>query len=107
MIRYKEIVLFYISVVLIGLFEYYLADLKVSNAVFYSILFSIVVTKLAGFLYFAFKRMMLISQPGISYFSFLVFVAVNILLIIVSFSADFFNIFIYDPEALSGMEEAT
>jgi hypothetical protein len=85
---------------------YFLEQTAIDKIVLYSIIFLVAILKLSYFVKNNYSKLREFSKMNISYFGFLLFVAINILLMVFSFAIDYFSIFILDHNSFSGVEEA-
>jgi hypothetical protein len=102
----KNIAILFTIVILSGATVYFIEQLDIPRSLLYSLIFAVTIGKIYFFLTHSYKKLLHISRADITYFSFLLFVATNIFLMVISFCADYFCIFTIDPTSFSGVEEA-
>jgi hypothetical protein len=107
MINYKETIFLYIIILTLGVSMYFIEQTNIDKAILYTFIFLVAMAKLAYFIKSNYTKLLEFSKINISYFGFLLFVAINILLMVFSFAIDYFTIFNIDPDSFSGVEDAT
>lgn len=89
-----------------GVGMYFIEQTNIDKIFLYIIIFIVAMAKLSFFIKSNYSKLLKFSKINISYFSFLLFVAINILLMVFSFAIDYFTIYIIDPTSFSGVEDA-
>jgi hypothetical protein len=107
MLKYKGTIFLYVAVLSLGVIMYFIEKTNISKTLLYSFIFLLAIVKLSCFLRINYTKLKEFSKINISYFSFLFFVAVNILLMVFSFAIDYFSIYLIDPDSFSGVEDAS
>lgn len=100
----RKTILKYLFVILAGALVFYIDSLEFVNSIFtnFLILF-LVIFKTAFFIAESIKKILETTRNNISYHHFLGFMAINILLIILSFSVDYLCLYQVDPAAFKGL----
>jgi hypothetical protein len=107
MISYKETIILFLTILTLGVFMYFVEQTNIDKLFLYTFIFMVAIVKLLYFIRYNYIKLLKFSKINISYFSFLLFVAINILLMVFSFAIDYFSIFIIDHNSFSGVEDAT
>jgi hypothetical protein len=107
MISYKETIILFLAILMLGIFMYFVEQTNIDKLILYAFIFLVAIAKLFYFIRSNYTKLVRFSKINISYFGFLLFVAVNILLMVFSFGIDYFSIFIIDHNSFSGVEDAT
>jgi hypothetical protein len=105
--KYKELIIGFLLVLLFGMVEFFLIDVKASKAVVLTFVFLFSVTKVFYLVIRCFRRIVTISHMDLPYHRFLLFIAANVVLIVVSFSIDYLAVYHLDKTSFSGLEDTT
>ncbi|MFL5730061.1 MAG: hypothetical protein ACJ75J_11295 [Cytophagaceae bacterium] len=103
----KNILILLTIIIFSGLVVYFIEQLNLPKGLLYLVVFGVAIGKIYFFLIHSYKKLINISRANVTYFNFMLFVAMNIFLMVVSFCADYFCIFVIDPNSFSGVEDAT
>ena len=95
--KYKELIIGFLLVILLGLTEYFIIEFKSPKGIslFFLFLFSLV--KVLYVVIRCFRRIVTIAHMDLPYHRFLMFIAANVVLIVFSFSIDYWSVFHLDP----------
>lgn len=101
--KFKDIIIENILVILFGLLIFYLDDREFKDAYSLALIFLFSLFKTGYFLASGFKKIVRFSKLNLSYYQFLAFIGLNIVMIIFSFSIDFLCLYQIDPVSFSGI----
>lgn len=97
-------ILKYIIVIALGFAVFYVDDLEFFDTVFSKIILLIIASaKCFYFIYISYKKILETNDKNIPYHNFLIFMAVNVSLIIVSFAVDNYCLYKMEPASFSGL----
>ncbi len=100
----KDIILKNGVIILLGVVVFYLDDLEVVNPVINTwFVFALAIAKNIFFIIQSLKKIFHVINKNVAYFRFLIFMSVNILTIIFSYSVDFFCLYQIDPSHFTGL----
>jgi hypothetical protein len=105
--KYKELIIGFLLVVGFALVDFLMIDLMMPKGLILSTVFIFSLTKVLYIVIRCFKRIVTISHMDIPYHRFLLFIAANVSLIVVSFSLDYLAVYHLDNTSFSGLEETT
>jgi hypothetical protein len=105
--KYKEVIVGFLLVFLLGVAEYFLLKYGAPKWVCLSFIFLFSITKVLYIVIKCFRRIVTISHLDLPYHRFLLFIAANVSLIVFSFSLDYLSIYTYDPTSFTGLENTT
>ena len=105
--KYKELIIGFLMVVCFAAIEFYLIFIKAPKGLVLCVVFLFALTKVAYLVVKCFKRIVTISHMDLPYHRFLMFIAANVVLIVVSFSFDYLSIYRLDKTSFSGLEGTT
>jgi hypothetical protein len=100
----KDIIILYTIVVVSGTIMYFVEHLDLNKYLLYAFVFSVMIAKMWYFMVSIYKKLVHFSK---SYFRFLFFISMNILLMVISFAVDYYCIYLIDVNSFSGLEDAT
>lgn len=99
-----NVVVKYLIVIALGVLVFYLDDLEFLDSIYAKIiLLSICLGKSAYFVYISFKKILETNEKNIPYHNFLLFMAVNVSLIVISFGIDNYCLFQIEPNSYAGI----
>ena len=105
--KYKELIIGFLLVVCFALIEFFLFKWKAPKALILTTVFVFSLIKVLYIVIRCFKRIVTISHMDLPYHRFLLFIAVNVVLIVVSFSLDYLVVYNLDKTSFSGLEGTT
>jgi hypothetical protein len=103
--KYKELIIGFLLVFILGLAEYFIIEVKSARAISLTFVFLFSLIKVLYVVILCFKRIVNIAHLDLPYHRFLLFIAANVVLIVFSFSIDYWSIYHMDPKSFSGLEE--
>jgi hypothetical protein len=103
--KYKSIVIENVLVILFGVLIFYLDNLEFSHAYNKGLILCFSLFKTVFFLTTGFKKIMQFTKLDLGYHQFLVFISINILMIIFSFTVDFLCLYQIDRASFSGIPD--
>jgi hypothetical protein len=102
--NFKDITLKSLAIISLGLTIFYIDYFEFWNPLYTTILLVIISLFKSGFFVIqSYKKISDTSNQNVEYYHFLFFMAINIVLIIISFGIDFFCLHQIDPKAFSGV----
>ncbi len=105
--KYKELIIGFLLVICFGAVAFFLIDCHASKTVILSFVFLFSITKILYLVIKCFRRIVTISHMDLPYHRFLLFIAVNVVLIVFSFSIDYLAVYHLDKTSFSGLEDTT
>jgi hypothetical protein len=102
----KHILILFMIIAISGMAVYFIEQQNIDRSLIYALIFTVTIGKIFFFITNSYKKLIHITRANMTYFGFLVFVSMNIFLMVVSFSVDYFCIFTIDPASFSGVEDA-
>jgi uncharacterized membrane protein len=105
--KYKELTIAAFLVITVSLLEWFIVNGQKASILLILMIFGGCMLKVGYIMIKCFRRIVSISHKEIPYHSFLGFIALNILLVVITFSLDYFFVFQLDPNSFSGLETAT
>ncbi len=105
--KYKELIIGFLLVVCFALIEYFIIKIKAPKELVLALVFLFSISKVMYIVIKCFKRIVTISHTDLPYHRFLLFIAANVVLIVVSFSLDYLAIYRLDKTSFSGLEGTT
>lgn len=105
--KYKELLIAALLVLAVSLLEWIITSGQKTSTALIIIIFTGCLLKVGYIMIKCFRRIVSISHKEIPYHSFLGFIALNILLVVITFSLDYFFVFQLDPSSFSGLETAS
>lgn len=104
--KYRELNIAVIIVLFVSLIEWVLCQFSISKGILLTVIFTGCMLKVGYIMFRCFRRIVSISHKDVPYHSFLGFVALNIFLVVVAFSLDYYFVYRMDPNSFSGLETA-
>ena len=101
--KFKDIIIESILVILFGVFVFYLDDREFKGAYIKILIFVFALLKTGYFLASGFKKIVRYTKLNLSYYEFLLFLGLNIVMIIFSFTVDFLCLYQIDASSFSGI----
>lgn len=105
--KYKELIIGFLLVILLGVVQYSLLKLKLPRAVDLSFIFLFSIAKILYVVILCFRRIVAIAHMDLAYHRFLLFIAVNVVLIVFSFAFDYIAVFHLDRTSFTGLEDTS
>jgi hypothetical protein len=103
--RFKETFWKYLGVILLGMLVYEFIDWQQESNQWLSTVVALVVTaKTCFFFWFSFRKVLEVSSKDLPYHQFLLFMALNVALIILSFGFDNFCVYKANPTSFTGIK---
>ena len=102
--KYKELIIGFLLVVSFAIIEFLLIHNKAPKGIILTSIFIFSITKVLYLVIKCFKRIVTISHMDLPYHRFLLFIAANVVLIVVSFSLDYLSVYRLDKTSFTGLE---
>src|SRR6185312_1196747 len=99
----KSVFINSLFIILFGILIFYLDKMEFKDAYSIVLIFTCSIIKTGFFILTGFKKIVSFTRINLTYYKFLVFICVNVLLIVLSFSVDFLCLFQVDHKAFSGV----
>lgn len=103
--KYKELIIGFLLVILLGLTEYFIIEFKGPKGIGLTVIFLFALVKVLYVVILCFRRIVTIAHLDLPYHRFLLFIAANVVLIVFSFSFDYWSVFHMDPTSFTGLED--
>jgi hypothetical protein len=104
--RFKDIVIENLLIILFGVLIFYLDDIEFKDAYNKILVFTFAIIKSIYFIFGGFRKIVRFTKNNITYYKFLLFLGLNITLIIISFSVDYLCLYQIDPNSFTGLSES-
>jgi hypothetical protein len=102
--KFKDIIIRYLLVILLGFLVFYIDSFEFLENTFTKLLIlTLVLFKCLFFFIQSFKKILEATRNDVAYYHFLVFMAINIALIILSFGVDFLCLYQVEPSSFLGI----
>jgi hypothetical protein len=104
--NYREIIVKYLIVIVLGFTIFYLDDREVTSTSFNTALVLVIAAvKLFTLFFQSYKKIMQVIDQNVAFHKFLIYMTINIAVLITSFAVDFFCLYNIDPSNLFGMPQ--
>lgn len=103
--KFKDLIIENLLVILFGVLVFYLDDKEFKDAYNKVLIFLFCLFKTGYFLASGFRKIVRYSKLNLTYYQFLMFIALNIIFIIFSFAIDFLCLYQVDPSSFSGISK--
>ena len=102
--NYKEIIVKYFIIILGGFFIFYLENKEILESHYTTLLVVIIALIKLGMLFFdSYNKIMEISMKNVAFHKFLIFMFINVMILIISFSVDFLCLYEINPSNFEGL----
>jgi hypothetical protein len=103
---YLKVVIEYFTIILFGVIIFFIDDREISNIEQTKIFIAFIsFLKTIYFIIFNYKNILSVSKNDTPYYTFLVFICINVMLIIFSFAVDYTCLYWIDPTSFSNIRE--
>ncbi|MCS6823341.1 MAG: hypothetical protein NZ529_03535 [Cytophagaceae bacterium] len=105
--KYKEIIIATFIIIVLSCVECLLFLYEAPSFLYLSAVYVFCLLKIGYIVIRCFRRIVRIAHLDIPYHRFLLFIAANVVLVVTSFSIDYFCIYKWNPDTFTGLEDTT